>query len=367
MKKLQQSIEATREYFEQDNTSWAVGFSGGKDSSLVMKILLVALSGIDSKKKKKLYVFYCDTGVEIPVLKGYIEETLKNIAIEGKRLGLDITVKAIRPPIKDRYFVKVIGRGYPPPTNIFRWCTDRLRINPVQTALREIAGNSKAVVVLGTRYDESSERDKILNDNSLENFYLFKQKGFKETVLFCPIVNFTTEEVWEGLMEIECNNAIDLQKLSRIYKEISGECPIIKLPETNPCSKGRFGCWTCTVVRQDKATKNLISNGYESLKPLYDFRSWLLSIRDDVSYRCTVRRNGVSGLGPFRLSARDKILQKLLTTQKKSGHKLILDEEIKEIRKLWTIDRDNINYREDSQEYLNRVSITGQIKQIGVK
>uniref|UniRef100_UPI0006B5072D phosphoadenosine phosphosulfate reductase domain-containing protein n=1 Tax=Marinagarivorans algicola TaxID=1513270 RepID=UPI0006B5072D len=307
MKKLRDSIEATREYFEKDETPWVIGFSGGKDSSLVMKILLVALSGIESKNKKRLHVFYCDTGVEIPVLKGYIEDTLKNIAEEGKNLGLDIIVKEIRPPVKDRYFVKVIGRGYPPPTNIFRWCTDRLRIDPVQAALKEIAGDAKAVVVLGTRYDESRERDKILSDNSLENFYLFKQKGYKETILFCPIVNFTTEDVWEGLMELDGGNSIDLKKLSRIYKEISGECPIIRLPDANPCSKGRFGCWTCTVVRQDKASKNLIANGYESLEPLYAFRSWLLSIRDDISYRCTVRRNGANGLGPFRLFARDII------------------------------------------------------------
>jgi DNA sulfur modification protein DndC len=352
MEKLQKSIKATIKQSENDDSPWIVGFSGGKDSSLVIQILISALCQLPIIKRKKLHVFYCDTGVEIPVLKDYIKNTLKNIEKEGKGLGVDISVKAINPPIKDRYFVKVIGRGYPPPTNIFRWCTDRLRIDPIQAAIKQYVGSGKATVILGTRFSESDERDKILNTNALDNPYLFKQQGYKQTTLFCPIVDFTTEDVWEGLHSVNGVSAINLHLISKIYKEISGECPIIRLPDTNPCSKGRFGCWTCTVVRKDKASKNLISNGYKSLEPLYEFREWLLSIRDDIDFRCTIRRNGLDGLGPFRLSARVKILEKLYMAQEMSGHNLISEEEVLEINRLWQLDKNNSGYAEDNEKHL---------------
>lgn len=360
MEKLQNSIEATIEQLKNDDSPWIVGFSGGKDSSLVVQVLICALCQLPVSKRRKLHVFYCDTGVEIPVLKDYIENTLNSIEIEGRKLGVDIYVKAIRPPVKDRYFVKVIGRGYPPPTNIFRWCTDRLRIDPIQAAIKQYVGNGEATVVLGTRFSESEERDKILKTNALDNPYLFKQQGYQKTTLFCPIVDFTTEDVWEGLHCINGVSAIDLHLISKIYKEISGECPIIRLPETNPCSKGRFGCWTCTVVRKDKASKNLISNGYKSLEPLHEFREWLLSIRDDIEFRCTVRRNGLDGLGPFRLSARVKILEMLITAQEASGHDLISETELTEIYRLWQLDKSNRNYAEDRKMHLTSQSTRTQ-------
>ena len=208
--------------------------------------------------------------------------------------------------------------------------------------------DSNCVVVLGTRYDESNERNKILN-NTIDNEFMFQQKGYKNTVLFCPIVKFDTDDVWEGLLRAKGTSAVNMQVISNIYKEISGECPIIRLPDSNPCSKGRFGCWTCTVIRQDKASKNLILNGYTSLKPLYDFRSWLLSIRDDINFRCSVRRNGIKGLGPFRLSARELILKRLQKAEELSGHSLIEKDEISEIQKLWVEDRNNSNYFEDQE------------------
>ncbi|MFB2777325.1 phosphoadenosine phosphosulfate reductase domain-containing protein [Shewanella xiamenensis] len=356
MDKLQNSIQAIIEHSQRDDSPWIIGFSGGKDSSLVVQILISALCQLPVNKRKKLHIFYCDTGVEIPVLKDYIKNTLQKIEKEGKSLGIDVSVQAVQPPIKDRYFVKVIGRGYPPPTNIFRWCTDRLRIDPIQTAIKQYVGNDKATVVLGTRFSESDERDKILRTNALDSKYLFKQQGYKQTTLFCPIVDFTTEDVWEGLHSIKGVSAIDLHLISKIYKEISGECPIIRLPETNPCSKGRFGCWTCTVVRKDKASKNLISNGYASLEPLYEFREWLLSIRDDIKFRCTVRRNGIDGLGPFRLAARAKILEQLNIAQEKSGHNLINEDEESEIFRLWQLDKNNDNYAEDSENHLTSQS-----------
>jgi len=351
MKKIARAIEVTRDYFIENNTPWIVGYSGGKDSSLVMKILLTALSNLPAKKRKPLWVFYCDTGVEIPVLSSYIKKSLSDIQKEGKELGIDIVSKAIKPSISNHYFVKVIGRGYPPPTNKFRWCTDKLRIDPIQAAIKNTAGSSSSIVVLGTRYDESEERNRILERHATDKKHVFRQSGHNHTSIFCPISEFSTDEVWLGLVELNNIKSININRLSNIYKLISGECPIVRLPDTNPCSKGRFGCWTCTVVRQDRATKNLIDNGFTDLQPLYDFRQWLLDIRDNTNYRCTIRRNGVKGLGPFRLHARKDILQRLLETERRSGYKLIRRDEISEISRLWQLDEDSDRYKEDYENH----------------
>ncbi|TWE05939.1 DNA sulfur modification protein DndC [Pseudomonas sp. AG1028] len=346
-RKYDNAIEAIRDYFCENEIPWIVGFSGGKDSSLVIKLIFSALKDLPRIYKKPIHVFYCDTGVEIPVLDGYIKKTLREVKSEGIRIGLDISVDAIRPLLKDRYFVKVLGRGYPPPSNKFRWCTDRLRIDPIQNALRKVVATGESIVVLGARYNESIERDRILSRNSKGRPHLFKQSGRDATTLFCPISEFDTDDVWLGLAEgsdIEC---IDLSVISNLYKSISGECPIIRLPNTNPCSKGRFGCWTCTVIRQDKATTNLIASGYVQLAPLLEFRNWMVGIRDDVKFRCTIRRNGMPGLGPFRLSARKELYTKLLAAEAQSGFKLISPEEVNEINKLWLLDEESTNYKED--------------------
>lgn len=347
MKKLNSALILTRNFFLSNDKPWIIGYSGGKDSSLIIKIILKAISLIPKELRRPVQVFYCDTGVEIPVLRNYIKESLEAIQTEGISLGIEISVKAVRPPLSNHFFVKVIGRGYPPPSNKFRWCTDRLRIDPIQVAIKESVGNSNCIVVLGTRYEESEERTRTLERHATDNEYFFNQTGHKNTILFCPIADFSTEDVWEALYELNEIKSINIHQLSTIYKLISGECPIIKMPDSNPCSKGRFGCWTCTVIRKDKATKNMIDNGFYALRPLYDFRQWLLDVRDLPSFRCNIRRNGGKGLGPFRLSARKIILEKLLEAQEKSNYDLISTEELSCIYKLWADDLACEKYRED--------------------
>jgi DNA sulfur modification protein DndC len=347
MDKITNAIKFTKEYFLMDEKPWVIGFSGGKDSSLVVKLLLTAISQLPFNRRRLIKVLYCDTGVEIPVVRNYIKETLFHVQSEGKELGIEIESIVVKPAIDNLFFVKVIGRGYPPPTNKFRWCTDKLRIEPIQLALKKTIGDRESIVVLGTRYGESEERNKILIKHSTVDPLLFRQSRYANTKLFCPIVDFTTEDVWEALVTLDLIKSIDIQQLSDLYRKISGECPIIRLPDVTPCSRGRFGCWTCTVVRQDKATQNLISSGFKSLVPLLNFRTWLLQIRDSPEFRCTIRRNGIKGLGPFRLSARKIIFEKLLAVQEESGHNLIDEIEIAAIKRWWKQDEQSTDYREN--------------------
>lgn len=330
------TIDLIEKEYQKSKLPWSLGYSGGKDSTALLKLTFQAV--LQTKKKSKaINIVFCDTGVEIPIIATLVSNTLKKIKKESQKLCLPFNCVKLVPKLNDRYFVKVIGRGYPPPTNIFRWCTDKLRVIPIQTFLN--AHSKENVVLLGVRKGESFERDKIILKHYLENIYYFRQSNFKQVKIFSPIINYDEDNVWEAILNDSLPKSIDGKQLRKYYtlvKNTRGEMV-----------GGRFGCWTCTVVRKDKAILNLIKAGYTDLIPLFNFRNWLVSIRDIPIYRCKHRRNGQLGLGPFTLEARALILDKLLIAQNASGYSLINEEEYDIIHKLWLIDKNSKNYREN--------------------
>ena len=342
---FEEKVELVANEYSRATTPWVVGFSGGKDSSLVVKIFFEALSRI-RQRRTMVNVVYCDTGVEIPVVAAYVTKTLKRMEYEAKANNLPIRCHVAKPLLSDTFFVRLIGRGYAPPTNKFRWCTDKLRIHPIQRLMDTIS-NDEGIVVLGVRQEESEERKRILTRHATKAEFYYRQSSSQNRRLFCPIVDLSTASVWEGLFSLPRPLAISAHELGRLYKQASGECPVVRETKGSPCGQGRFGCWTCTVVRQDKAVQGLIREGYTNLRPLLEFRDWLLEIRDDIAYRCTVRRNGRPGLGPFRVSARKVLLRKLLAAQRRSGLKLVKEAEIKKIRSLWSLDMNSPSHLED--------------------
>ena len=118
----------------------------------------------------------------------------------------------------------------------------------------------------------------------------------------------------------------------------SGECPILPAKDNPPYGAGRFGCWTCTVVRRDRAMQALESTGDSELRPLIHWKKWLLASRDLPSNRWKRRRNGAPGPGPLTLGFRRHILQRLHLAEAESGFKLISRSELKQIYRLWRED-----------------------------
>jgi DNA sulfur modification protein DndC len=317
---------------------WIVGFSGGKDSSCVVKLVYQAL--LRTKRRSNFVtVLYCDTGVEIPIVRAFVWQTLTALSIEAKKDGVPLMCDVAAPPPKDRFFFKVIGRGYVPPTNKFRWCTDRLRIRPIRAFINERHVGPK-VIALGIRKGESHERDRTIARHRTKQEFFSKQEGSPEAVIYTPILNYQVSDVWSALASDSSPRSIDRDRLMALYRHANGECPIVRDPASTPCAGSRFGCWTCTVVRKDRAMEGLINSGYSGLQPLLEFRNWLVFIRDDPRMRWPVRRNGASGMGPFTLESRSKILERLLAAQRAVGFQLISPDEVKEIRKEWQRDRD---------------------------
>jgi DNA sulfur modification protein DndC len=314
---------------------WILAFSGGKDSTATLKVFLAALRRVELPNLRATLI-YCDTGVENPVLDVYVKSLLMDLEREFRADGTPVQVTVLKAPPEDRFFVRLIGRGYPPPTNSFRWCTKSLRIRPVS---RFIMSNDprNTVVVLGLRQSESAQRDRSLA-RSADRHWQKQREGVGDYDLFLPIVNLGVPEVWDAIFALTKPKAINPHALEQLYRDASGECPVIKAPQAPPCASGRFGCWTCTVVRKDKSAHELINAGYPELKPFLVFRDWLIEIRNDPNRRWANRRNGSAGLGPLTLDARAEILDRVNRLEDETRLRILDTDERGLIAALWRLD-----------------------------
>jgi DNA sulfur modification protein DndC len=331
--RVRDAVQRIVNAYNADTEPWIIGFSGGKDSSCVLKLLFHALRSVHDYHKP-VTVIYCDTGVEIPQASRLALQVLENYRAEAAAAALPISIRILRPPLRDSFFVKVVGRGYPPPTDKFRWCTDRLRIQPI-TRLMADREYAASVVVIGVRQDESTTRASTLAKHQVEDPYWRKQSNAARRRLFVPIVDFTVVDVWQTLLLMPTPYSIPGRVIADLYANASGECPAIREPTAAPCGKARFGCWTCTVAKGGTTLKNLIDAGEIQLQPLLEFRLWLDKYRYNPRYRWKRRRNGQRGLGPMTMQWRRMALEKLLSAQERSGFELISAEEIEAIRREW--------------------------------
>ena len=126
------------------------------------------------------------------------------------------------------------------------------------------------------------------------------------------------------------------------------ECPTVVTDDSHrSCGQSRFGCWICTVVKEDKSMTSLIKNGVEWMKPLLDFRNRLVENRNVSELRCSTRRNGQLAVdesghnqGNYTMEYRVQLLRELLTIQKetqqyRSSIDLITSQELIAIQVMW--------------------------------
>ncbi|HIE5949100.1 TPA: DNA phosphorothioation system sulfurtransferase DndC [Burkholderia cepacia] len=332
---------------------WIVGFSGGKDSTVVAHAVFEALQAIrPSQRTRPVHIVSNDTMVESPLVMAHLDDVSRQIQAAADSLSLPITVARTRPDPDKTFWVLLIGKGYPSPNQQMRWCTDRLKIQPTSTYIKDnVSKHGAAVVVLGVRRTESVRRmrtvDKYENDRGSN---LNPHSSITGAYIFRPIVDLTTDDVWEILGSFPAPWGGNHTKLFQLYRDAEGgECPVVLSKDEAPgcgTKNSRFGCWTCTVVEKDKSLQGFVDSGQHAYKPLIAFRDWLVSIRNDQTKRSAIRRNGrltfdVSGKhipGPFTIQARREILNRLLAVQAEFGAQLITDDELDLIHKYWAMD-----------------------------
>ncbi|AUL45900.1 sulfurtransferase [Bordetella trematum] len=340
-------LSTTQEY------PWIVGFSGGKDSTVVAHAVFEALLAIPpSRRTRRVHIVSNDTMVESPLVMAHLDEVSRLIESAVDALELPITIARTKPDLDKTFWALLIGKGYPSPNSQMRWCTDRLKIQPTSTYIRDnVSQFGAAIVVLGVRRTESIRRMQTINKyENVRGTNLNEHSSITGALIFRPIVDLSTDDVWEILGSFPAPWGGTHSKLFQLYRDAEGgECPVVLSKEEAPgcgTKNSRFGCWTCTVVEKDKSLQGFIDSGQHAYKPLVAFRDWLVDIRNDPTRRSAIRRNGrltfdVSGKhipGPFTIQARREILERLLDVQKEFGAPLITNEEVDLIHKLWAED-----------------------------
>lgn len=330
-----------RDTYLADDRPWIVGFSGGKDSTALVQLVWTMVADLPrSFRRKPVYLVASDTLVELPPVADHLSHTIEALNKAAMRDGLPIEAVRVIPELKDRFFVCLIGRGYPAPNRWFRWCTDRLKIRPATRFIKErIADSGEVVILLGARRSESRDRAASLARHSSGQGNLRRHAQLREALVYTPIADLDTEDVWFYLLNHRPPWGGSHSALWKLYGEASGgDCPFIIDKYMPSCGGSRFGCWVCTVVKHDRALRGLVENGHAHLRPLLEYRDWLAEFRNDLSAREHRRRNGRPGPGPFTLNARRVLLGRLEAVQGEVGQTLLREEERELISELWRMD-----------------------------
>lgn len=359
-KKINYIIEEIADQYtiEDNDRPWIIGFSGGKDSTVLLTLTWLALLKIKNEQGQKyltreIYVVCNDTLVENPIITNYVNKVLKKIEDTSLTHNLPIKVRKTIPRLEDSFWVNLIGKGYPAPNNAFRWCTERLKIKPTSRFVSDIVKSEEndhheAIILVGTRKSESSTRAKSIKKHEIRGKRLTKHPLQNNVFVYSPIKELELEEIWYIINTFKSPWGADNKELFDIYMDASAddyECPtMVSNDEHRSCGQSRFGCWTCTVVKQDKSISAQIENGKKWLVPLRDLRNWIQEERNKPENRSHLRRDGSSAATPHggvvEMKHRAEILEKVFEAQKTINNlgyeiELINKQELIAIQVIW--------------------------------
>lgn len=365
---IKELIEEVQELYCLDDIPWCIGYSGGKDSTAVLQLIWNAIAGLAPEKRTKIiHVITTDTLVENPIVSAWVGNSLYQMKVAAKDSQMPIKPHLLYPDVKDRFWVCLIGKGYPAPRLRFRWCTSRLKINSSERFIRELTRSSgQAILILGSRKAESTMRAARMKKHSsgrVRDHFSSYDSTRPNTLFYTPIEDWRTDEVWLFLMQWENPWGHSNKDLLSMYRGATAdnECPLVIDTSTPSCGSSRFGCWVCTMVSQDKSMEAMILNDAEKewMQPLLDIRNEL-DIQNDHDKRDFRRIYGRVELfernigegetsvqnipGPYTKFWREHWLRRVLQAQTQLRQTapsemrditLITPEELSEIRRIW--------------------------------
>ena len=345
-------------YGDTSERPWIIGFSGGKDSTVLLTLVWRALEKVRKEMpypfqlRRPVYVVCNDTMVENPIITEYVDDVLSKIDKAARNQDLPIFVNKTIPKIDSTFWVNVLGKGYPVPNNSFRWCTDKLKIRPTSAFIAEqVDEKGEAIILIGVRSAESISRGRSIRKHEIKGKRLSKHPNHHNTFVYSPIKELMLEEIWYIINALPSPWGYDNSKLFQIYANASAddyECPTVVTDKSHSsCGQSRFGCWTCTVVKEDKSMSALIKNGENWMNPLLDYRNKLEAERNISENRLATRRNGQEAVtedghnqGNYSPEYRARKLRELLELQKeiqktKPLTELITNQELIAIQVFW--------------------------------
>ena len=346
-----------------DDIPWMIGYSGGKDSTAAVQLVWMAIEQLPERyRKKTIYIMNTDTLVESPVVSKWVDKSLKFMKDESEKKGLPFVPIKLIPDYNNTFWVNLIGRGYPFPRKKYRWCTDRLKIQPVNNFIKnKIAEHGEIILVLGTRKQESSRRNRTMTNLEKKRVreLLSPNPTLANELVFSPMEDWTDDDVWSFLLQYKNPWNYSNMDLMTMYRGATAdnECPLQIDKSTPTCGKSRFGCWVCTMVEKDKSMEAMIFNDQEKewMSTLLQFRNEFGNEDGDRERRSFRRMKGnLQGNygklfhGPYKKEVREYWLERLLNIQKEiqengpeefSNLELIRIPELQAIRRIWVNDK----------------------------
>jgi DNA sulfur modification protein DndC len=359
---LDRAIDITRETLQEYGKkyrNWQVSFSGGKDSTTLLTLMIRFIENGDIQPPENIIVMYADTRMELPSLHHCAMGVLERVARD-----YGISVMVVQPPVDKRFYVRMLGYGYPPPHNGFRWCTGLLKLDPMRDALWAILGKSseKYLSLTGWRMGESVIRDQRIammcdaktgecgHSAIVAEAQKHQPKGSDITYVFAPTTEKYPNDVlspivhwrvchisdWLGLFAPDMG--WDLTGLLDTYGwSGSGD---------NEPLEQRTGCYCCPVAGNgDPVLQRLVRMPrWAYLKPLLGLRSIYMELEKSKN---RLRKSGErtkngklsknpNRLGPLTFEARLWALEEIKSIQQAMGGavSLITPEEERRIREL---------------------------------
>lgn len=371
-------IDQAQKLYLSDEIPWVLGYSGGKDSTATLQLIWNAIAQLPKEKHiKPIHVISTDTLVENPIVAQWVERSLNQMSDSAASQGMPIIPHRLTPEVQDRFWVNLIGKGYPAPRPKFRWCTSRLKISPSNNFITTmVKNNGEAILVLGTRKAESSSRAASMKkyEQGSTRELLSRNKELDRVWVYTPISDWHDDDVWQFLMQEKNPWGFRNQELLNMYQGATsdGECPLVVDTSTPSCGDSRFGCYVCTMVGEDKSMAAMIQNDEEKewMLPLLELRTKWLDITDpntdkknkkidaERRHRDFRRMNGTLTLhngrlvhGPYKQGYRAQLLEAVLKaemTARDLGPEEVKDlelislEDLEEIRRIWVTEKHEI-------------------------
>ena len=329
--------EIIRNLYLADDIPWVIGYSGGKDSTATLQLVWLSLEEMPTDKfKKPVHIINTDTLVESPVMSKWVKKSLQILSETAEAKGLPFVTHRLTPPANDTFWVNLIGRGYPFPRKKLRWCTDRLKIQPVNEFVKsQIAEHGEIILVLGTRKAESANRAKTMAhyEKMRVRELLSPNPTLANELVFSPLEDWTDDDVWAFLMQYPNPWGYSNKDLLTLYRGATsdGECPLMVEKGLPSCGRSRFGCWVCTMVERDKSMEAMINNDDER-----KLQGYLVGSYKQLHH------------GPYLKEVREEWLRDLLIVQKEVNAtapeeylplEIITVPELRAIRRIWVYDK----------------------------
>lgn len=341
---VEMTLASLRAYWDRHDHI-AIAWSGGKDSTATLTLLIHLIDAGELPQPEVLYVFYADTRQELPPLQAAAEQIMEKLRARNW-----IKVVVVRAPLDKRFMVYILGRGVPPPNNnTLRWCTRQIKVDPMSAALEDAISTmtGSALMLTGVREGESAVRDgRIAMSCSKDGaecgqgWYqqvLPNAKGIRgRLATLAPILHWRVCVVWDWLKFYAPQPEFGGWPTRILADAYGGD----DAQEIN----ARTGCVGCPLASKDVALEAVIAlPQWEHLAPLRELKPLYRWMREPKQ---RLRKSGAERLkdgsiaknpqrmGPLTLEARSYALERILDIQRRACVDLIDAEEEARIREL---------------------------------